>query len=99
MSAPERLAAAIHALIARREENPLAGVPVVSTEELLDLLDEDDHRPRLAYHPPLPRCEPDDFDRLMQMSIRLFQDSPLDTPARRRLASAGLRHRRAVAHS
>lgn len=49
------LAQAMHNLAQSRVDNPLAGIPVVSTNELLDLLDddEDEHQPRLAYHPPL----------------------------------------------
>lgn len=84
------LATAMRNLIQARTDNPLAGVPVVTTGELVDLLNEDDHQPALTYHPPLPVREPDWIDQAMARSVRLFEN-PLDTPARRRLAGATLR--------
>ena len=84
------LATAMHRLVERRTADPLADIPVVTTDELMELLDEDDHQPALAYHPPLPVREPDWIDRAMAASARMFEH-PLNTPARRRLASAAIR--------
>src|SRR5690625_243910 len=84
------LATAMHRLVERRTDDPLADIPVVTTDELMELLDEDDHQPALAYHPPLPVREPDWIDQAMAASVRMLEH-PLNTPARRRLASAALR--------
>lgn len=85
------LAQAMHNLLQARTETPLADLPVVTTSELVALLEEeDDHQTALAYHPPLPVREPDWIDRAMSRSIRFFE-APLNTPARRRLAGATLR--------
>src|SRR5690625_1766381 len=84
------LATAMHRLVERRTADPLADIPVVTTDELMELLDEDDHQPALAYHPPLPVREPDWIDQAMAASVRMLAH-PLNTPARTRLASAALR--------
>lgn len=84
------LATAMHRLVERRTADPLADIPVVTTDELMELLDEDDHQPALAYHPPLPVRDPDWIDQAMAASARMLEH-PLNTPARRRLASAAIR--------
>lgn len=84
------LATAMHRLVERRTDDPLADIPVVTTSELVALLDEDEHEPALAYHPPLPVREPDWIDQAMAASVRMLEH-PLNTPARRRLASAAFR--------
>lgn len=43
------LATAMHRLVERRTDDPLADTPVVTTSELVAPLDEDDHEPALAY--------------------------------------------------
>ena len=77
------LATAMHHLIERRTDDPLANIPVITTSELVALLKEDDD-------PPLPVREPDWIDQAMAASVRMLEH-PLNTPARRRLASAALR--------
>ena len=77
------LATAMHRLVERRTADPLADIPVVTTSELVALLDEDDH-------PPLPVRDPDWIDQAMAASVRMLEH-PLNTPARRRLASAAFR--------
>src|SRR5699024_2016409 len=84
------LATAIHRMIERRTDDPLANIPVITTSELVALLDEDDPQLALTYHPPLPVREPDWIDQAMAASVRI-SEHPLNTPARRRLASAALR--------
>lgn len=71
------LAAAMRQLVDRRTTNPLAGLPVVTTEEVLALTN-------------LPARKPDWIDQAMARSVRFFE-SPLNTPAKRRLAGATLR--------
>lgn len=95
MSPHARLVAALEALATKRAMDPLAALPVVSTEEFLRLVaqddDVDDHTPALAYHPPLPARAPDWIDRRLSASAALFAH-PLTTRAARRLYAAGMRH-------
>lgn len=85
MTPHARLVTAIDALITRRSMDPLAAIPVVSTEEFLALVAEEE-----------PARAPDWVDARLNASVALF-DHPLNTRAARRLHAARLR-RREVAH-
>src|SRR5690625_7208683 len=80
------LATAMHRLVERRTADPLADIPVVTTDELMELLDEDDHQPALAYHPPLHVREPDWIDQALAASVRMHEHH-IHHPTTRRHAS------------
>lgn len=86
------LAQAMHNLVQARVDNPLAGIPVVSTAELAALLDdEDDHQPRLAYHPPLPELPDAANTRPPSLVDRYGGSGATYTHAMNRMVAAGLR--------
>lgn len=85
MTPHARMVTAIDALITRRSMDPLAAIPVVSTEEFLALVTEEE-----------PARAPDWIDARMNASVAWFAH-PLTTRPARRLYAARLR-RREVAH-
>ena len=80
------LAQAMHNLARARVDNPLAGLEVVASVEK-----DDDHQPRLAYHPPLADL-PDATNTRPPSLVDLYGGSGATyTHAMNRMVAAGLR--------
>lgn len=80
------LSQAMHNLVRARVDNPLAGLEVVASVEK-----EDDHQPRLAYHPPLADL-PDATCTRPPSLVDLYGGSGATyTHAMNRMVAAGLR--------